>query len=760
MQFSRRNILLGAGAAGGLVIAWALTPRSFRPPLAPGPGEYAFDAWLTIGRDGVVTVAVPDLEMGQGVTTLLPQIVAMELGADWRQLAVAPAPISGAYANAPLAAHWAALWMPLMPGLAEAPDALLARRFAESEPLMATAEGTTLAAHELPARIAAASARAMLAKAAAARWGVSWEECEAKDGFILHDRKHLSFADLVEEAAAITPPDPPVLRPTPPAERPSEYPPGARLAFPRLDLPAKVDGSLSFAGDIRLPGMLFAAIRHGPIGDSRLGEFDPAPAKRVSGFRKLVKGDNWLAAVATDWWSAERALTLISPHFAVGARAESGRFYTRLERALQSGRASTIAEIGDSDQFSGVRFDHTVNYSLAPALHATLETASATARFKDGKLVLWLGCQAQQIARRAAARALRISAADVVIYPVAAGGSFDRRLEHEHAVEAALIARDLGHPVQLTWSRWQEHVAGLPRCPLRAVLSARTAQDGTPVALKMRIAMPATAQEFGARLFGGKDAITAADKAQDQADPMALAGAMPPYAIDNLLIEHVPVAIGLPTGRMRGNGDGYGCFLVETFIDELAQRSGREPMSFRMALLGHDVKLANCLQRAASLAEWNGGIGGSGQGLACHRMMLGKGAEAREGRIAVVATARRDERGIRVDKLCAVADIGRVVNADIARQQIEGGMIFGMGIAAGSTTAYGDGLPLVSRLGMLGLPLLADCPEIEVEFIEGNAAPFDPGELGAVAVVPAIANALYSAGGTRSHTLPLTAEES
>ena len=152
MAFTRRGILLGMGAAGGLIAAWALTPRQFAAPLRPGEGEYAFDAWLKIDKDGVVSVAVPDLEMGQGITTLIPQIVAMELGADWRQVAVEPAPVSGAYGNPVLAARWSQLWLPMVPGLADAPDGILAQRMAENDAFVATADGTSLAAHELAAR--------------------------------------------------------------------------------------------------------------------------------------------------------------------------------------------------------------------------------------------------------------------------------------------------------------------------------------------------------------------------------------------------------------------------------------------------------------------------------------------------------------------------------------------------------------------------------------------------------------------------------
>lgn len=756
MHISRRGVLLGAGATGGLVLAWALTPRRFAPPLVPGSGEYAFDAWLKIGKDGVVTVAVPELEAGQGISTLIPQIVAMELGADWRQVAVEPAPVSGAYANVPLAARWAPLWMPLFAGLAEGNDSLLAKRFAEREAFTVSADGTALTAHELPARIAAASARAMLAQAAADRWGVAWEECEAISGFVLHGKQRAAFADLVEEASSYTPPRPAVLRPLPPAERAAEFPAGAPLRFPRLDLPAKVDGSYAFAGDVRLPDMVFAAIRHGPLGETRLGsevEVDPARVKAL-GITGVVKGPDWLAAVGETWWAAEHALKQIAPRFASTGRAESGEVAARLEEALRRGDAARIAETGDPDEWLSTKFEHVANYGVFPALHATLETASATARLVEGKLELWIASQAPQAARRAAADALGIGIDDVVLYPMPAGGSFDARLEHGHAAEVALIARETGRPVQLVWSRWQEHVAGLPRTPARAVLAARTAADGSLTALKVRVAMPATAREFAARLFDGESPQAALDQ-QDQPDPLAMEGMIPAYGVQHLVVEHVPVAIGLLTARLRGNSHGIGCFLIETFVDELAHRSGREPLSYRMAMLGQDLRLAQCLQRAASLAEWGGGGGGSGQGLACHRMTVA----GREGRIALVASARRDEHGIKVDKLTAVVDIGRIVNVDIARQQIEGGLVFGMGLASGSSTAYADGLPLTGRIGLLGLPALADCPEIEVEFIDSEAEPFDPGELGAVIAPPAIANALFSAGGTRLHSLPLGAGE-
>ena len=755
MRLTRRGFFFGMGAGGALIAAWALTPRRYAAPLKASAGEYAFDAWLKIGRDGVVSVAVPELEMGQGITTLLPQVVALELGADWRQVAVEPAPVSGAYANAVLAAEWAPLWLPLIAGLADSPDSLLARRFAEREAFTATADGTALAAHEAAARSAAAGARAMLTQAAAAKWRVSWEECEAEGGFILHGKNRAAFGELVAAAVTYTPPHPPVLRATAPRERPGEFPPGAPLQFPRLDLPSKIDGSHAFAGDVRLPDMVFAAIRHGPIGQAKLGHYDRGAAQAVPGLLDLVAGQDWLAAVASNWWAAEHALSRIAPRFTARGKPDSAAIAQALEAGLRGGKADRITTVGDPDALLAGKLDLIAHYTVAPALHASLETATATARIENGRCEVWLASQAPQAARQAVARALDLALADVTLYPLPAGGSFDARLEHDHAAEAALIARAVKRPVQLVWSRWQEHLATRPRAPAAALLSARTASDGSLAALGIKVAMPATAREFGARLFGGRSAFDALGW-QEESDALASAGLIPPYAIPNLRVEHVPTRIPLPTGRLRGNSHGIGAFLTETFIDELAHQARREPLSYRMALLGAQPRLAACLQRAATLADWGGGSGGSGQGLACWTMTLGEAA----GHIAVVASARRDERGIRVDKLTAVADVGRIVNVDIARQQIEGGLLFGLGLATGSSTAYANGLPLTGRLGLLGLPLLADCPEIVTEFIDSEAALFDPGELGAIIAPPAIANALASAGSVRLHNLPLTMEQS
>jgi isoquinoline 1-oxidoreductase beta subunit len=755
MELTRRGVLAGAAAGGGLLVAWWLMPRDYASPLIAARGEHVFGAWLKIASDGVVTVAVPQLEMGQGISTLLPQIVAQELGADWRQIAVEPAPVSGAYGNVPLAQRWIALWDPSLAGLSAGLDRLLARRFAGAQRFNATADGTSLAAYEMPCREAAATARAMLAQEAASRWGVAWEECEVEGGFVTHGKKRASFGELAEAAAQRSPPDPPPLRPEPPREEPLPADADNPPAFPRLDLPSKVDGSYRFAGDVRLPGMVFASIRHGPTDGSQLVGYDRDAAARIRGLAGIVASKRWLAVAAETWWSAETALEAMKPRWSTTTPVNSNEIAAKLNTLLTGGKGHAIAETGFG-RAALRRVDIGRRYEVEPAYALPVETASAAARFVDGRLDLWIATQAPEQTRIAAARAIGIATEDVALYPMPAGGSFDARLEHDHAIEIAQIARELGRPVQLTWPRRDELIRSRPRAPAWLLLGAQLSQggDGAIDALHLRIATPSAAREFGKRLFGNRTTMAAIGETAGEPDPLACEGAVPPYALGGVYVEHVPAAIDLPVGRVRGNAYGPTTFAIESFIDEIAARFGREPLSFRMAMLGKDVRLAACLQRAAQLAQWDGGADQSGQGLAIAR--IGEGPQA--ARIACVATARQGEGGVRVTQLAAAVDIGRIINHDIARQQIEGGLVFGLGIALANPLRLRGGVPEILDYAALGLPLLADCPEMLIEFLPSEAPPADPGELGAVVAPPAIANALFSATGLRLRRLPLLSD--
>ena len=746
---------MGAGVGGGLVVAWSLTRHRAATPMRARDGELAAGAWIRIAPSGVVSVAAPFCEMGQGIASLIAQVAAIELGADWAHVSVEPVPAGADYGDPVLAAAWAPLWLPIASGLASDPDGSFARRYAGSQPLVVTAQGTALAAFEQPVREAAAAARAMLAKAAGAKWGVSWSDCDTRDGAVIHGKQSLKFGALADEASRLDPPSTPWLRTDPAHDRST----AGTVPFPRLDLPAKIDGSLVFAGDVRLPGMVHAAIAHGPQGDTVLSHFDKAAALMQPGCSAVVTDQRWIAAVANTWFAADKAVKASAPTFrARGPVADTAPIEQALEAALQKGKPQRVAAVGDPDPLMA-KPSVTARYDVEPALHAALETPTAVARLRQGKLELWLATQAPEAARKAAAKAARVPLADVILYPMHAGGSFDARLDTRIAGEVAAIVRATGKPVSLMYSRWQDSLSSYPRAPLAAQLSAVLSDDKqTLLGWRTRIAMPATAIESGQRLLHGQDAAEARHAAAGRADPLACAGAMPRYAVPAMAVDHVPVSLGLPTGWYRGNGHGIGAFLTESFVDEIAHFAGREPLSFRMAMLGGEPRLAACLQGVAKLATWGGGGEGSGQGIACHRIDLGIDTGNRSGFIAVVATARRDVNGVKVERLSAYADLGRIVNQDIARQQIEGGLVFGMAMTIGGSTGYDQGLPLAGHLGELGLTLLADCPAIEVAFADSAEPPFDPGELPVAAVAPAIANALFSATGLRFRRLPLLSE--
>lgn len=756
---TRRGLLITAAAGTGLTLAWALWPRRYDDPPGIQGNEAVFGAFVRIAANGTVIVSNPHCEMGQGVGTVLAQIVSEELGADWRTVALEPAPPAPVFANNRLASEWAALLLP--PGLAASPDEsdILVRRWAAMRDFVVTAGDTEVIAYEAGYRAAAAVARAMLSQAAAKRWGVAAEETDTRDGFVVWGNERLRFAELATEAVTYPVPDPAPLRTTLPGNLRTE-PVGDAPPFARLDLPSKVDGSASFAGDIRLPDMVYAAIRHGPVGAVALVSVDAAPARRVTGLIDIIKGTDWVAAVATSWWAADKAVSALKPRFRViGKRRSSEVVEAALDQALAKGTGYRMIARGQADAAFASGNGLAARYTIAAAPHATLETGAVTARFADNRLELWVASQAPASARRRAAAALDIAVANVQIYPMPAGGSFDRRLDDDLVAPAAVLARQLRRPVQLTRSRIEESVRDPVRTPVAARLAALIDAQSNITALSVKIACPPTQREFAQRLFNDAAPMDAIAETSGEADLAAVSGAMIPYDIADLAIDHYPARIDIPTGRWRGNSASYGVFVTESFIDEMASQTQREPLSYRVQMLGQNIRLANCLTRAAGLAEWDGGLDNSGQGVAC--CSLG-GAH-----IAVIASASRASGtadsanggsargGFRVERLSAVVDAGRIINHDIALQQIEGGMIFALAMAMGCATGWADGYPDARSLQALFLPQMADIPEIRVDFIESQEAPAGLGEIGVPAVAPAIANALYSATGLRFRQLPL-----
>lgn len=727
---TRRALLVGGGAAVGLLVAWELWPRHYRPNLSPGPGETVLDAFLKIGADGRVTVIVPQIEMGQGVWTSLPQALADELGADWRQVAVEPAPINPLYANTLIAEQVADEALPpFLRGVGE----WAARQYATRNALMITAGSTSIRAFEQRFREAGASARALLCMAAAKRLGVDWRACDTEQGFVVRGTDRFRFGELAADAAGFALPERPPLR------QPGE---GGLSGQPvqRIDLPAKVDGSTRYAGDVRLPGMVFASIRHGPLGDTRLAGLDKAAAEKVPGVVGVVENPRWVAALANNWWAADRALDAMHPRFATtGPLPDSASVARALDAAL-AGPGRRIFHHGGADAAltgPGVIEAH---YEVPLAAHAAIEPLVATARKVGDRLELWVPTQAPGLTRAAVARAVGWSEGSITIFPMQVGGGFGRKIENDAAVEAAILALQAGRPVQLMWGRPEEMLRGRHRPPARALLSARPAPGARIAAWRARIAAPSASAEIERRLAGRAGG-------QGQRDAGAVEGALPPYQILAVAIEHAPADIGIEVGMWRSVAHSYTAFFTESFTDELAAAAQTDPLSFRMALLDHQPRLARCLARAAAAGGWTGEPG-AGEGLACHS---GFGSH-----IALYCEAENKDGAINVTQLVAVADCGRLVNPDIVRQQIEGGLIWGLAAALGDEVSYSRGLADQLGLAALDLPLLADTPDIAVELVNSREAPGGVAELAVPVVAPAVANAIASATGRRLRRLPLS----
>ena len=692
IRLDRRSLLVAGGAGVGLVVAFSLWPREPGSPLAAAKGEQLFGPYLKVGRDGAVTVAVPQAEVGQGAWTGLAQIAADALGAAWEQVAVEPAPLAPEYANV-----------------------FFGTRL--------TAGSTSVRAFEDPLREAATAARAMLVQVAAARWDADPSACTVAGGFVRLQGRSLAFGELAEDAAGLSP-----------GKEPGKL--GSRLLgqpMPRLDLAAKSDGTMRFAGDVRLPGLLFAAARIAPPGGALTG-FDRSAAMARAGVREMIAESGWLAAIGETGWAAEQALKAAAPRFSGAAGADRASIDLALDEALKNGRATTILERGDFNAVAGNVRPLGATYRIAPALHEGLEPLTATARFAGGRLEVWAPVQAHDLALAAAAKAGAVDAGSVVLYPMPVGDGGGRAVEADAIPIAVVLAKRLNRPVQLTLSAFSSANQDRPRPPMVARMAAMPSPSGGVAA-------------WSARFVTAPGIEAALARSQGKPAALELAGAAPPYAIPALRVEQVAAELTGTFGYMRGGSAALTAFANESFVDELARNLNSEPFAFRMAMLSGNPRLAQALVMATSRAGWDGGAAGSRMGLAC--------GSAFGSHVALVAVAGigPDQR-ILVDRLVAAVDCGRAINPGLVRQQVEGGLLHALSLATARAPEFVAGMPVARSNRSAGIVGALNVPEIVVELVASRSDPGGVSGLGHLVLAPALANALAAATGRRLRNLP------
>lgn len=723
MALNRRSFLVAAGAGAGLAVGWAVWPRRPGVEWAAGKGESVLNAFLKIGSDGRVTVAVPQAEMGQGVWSGLAQLAADELGADWRTVSVEPAPLGPEYAN-----HGAFDGqLGEMSGMMRSVAEWAADKVVEMFDFQITGGSTSVIGFEQPLREAGAAAREMLCRAAARRWDVDWRDCDTKNGFVVYQARSLRFGEIAGDVRASDAPARPTLRETPVLR-------GKPLL--RLDIPSKTDGSARFGVDVRVPGMAYAAIAQGPIGATRKSVDKSAlPAGAA-----LFEEEGFVAVVANGWWAAKSALDTVKIDYELPENPPGPWLEATLKTALDE-NGTVVRDEGDVDAAAGPG-SITADYTLPFLAHACLEPMTATARIADGRCEIWVPTQSATLTRWAVAKALGLDNDEVIVYPTLVGGGFGRKVETDAAVQAALIARAANKPVQLIWSREEDFSHDM----YRPAVAARFRGLATPAGISAwdaRVAVPDVSAQFMARnlpISGGGPKASAA----------AIEGSVElPYAIPGFRVAHSLAECDVPLGFWRSVGNSFSGFIVESFVDELAAAAGADPGAFRLAMLKDKPRHAAVLR---AVLRAGGPLGPVGPG-------VGRGVALVESFGSIVAQVAEvelvDGAPPRVRQVWAAVDCGRVVNPDTVKAQIEGGIIFGLTAALNGRISFAGGTAEQQNFDAYPLLSLADAPAVSVIIIASDEAPGGIGEPGTPPIAPAVANAIYAAGGGRKRDLPL-----
>jgi isoquinoline 1-oxidoreductase beta subunit len=583
---------------------------------------------------------------------------------------------------------------------------------------------------------AGASARERLIAAAAQRWNVSPSDCEAANSKITHKTTGRSFdyGALAADAANIKLDKEPAIR------TPDQFKLiGKRLA--RLDTPLKINGSAKFAIDTVVPNMVYAAVSACPVFGGRLKSVDDAPVKGRRGVLQVVKLDNAVVVVADRFWRAKEALALLKPEWAAGeaGNTDSAQF-AKLYRDTLDGPMVSARNDGSVDDAFGKGGKLVEAVYEAPHLaHATMEPLNATVHLQPDKLEVWLGSQTPMGTIRQAAAASGLKPEQIVIHNCFLGGGFGRRSINDEMRQAILVAKEVGKPVKLVWTREEDMTQDRYRPQAAVRMKAALGPDGMPTAFDAKIAVGSILRSTGI------------NKVENGIEAQAVEGfANIPYAIPSVRVGCMLKNTHVPVMFWRSVGSSQNAFFVESYIDELAQAAGQDPYKFRRALLAGKSDFLGVLDTIAEKSDWGKPLGqGRGRGIAIHECY-----GSIIGQVAEVTVSQKGE--VKVDRVVAAVDCGHVVNPGIVEAQIQSGVIYGLSAALYGEITIKQGRVEQGNFDEYQVVRLADTPKIEVYLaLSGGKKWGGIGEPGTAATAPAVANAVFAATGTRVRSMPL-----
>jgi isoquinoline 1-oxidoreductase beta subunit len=715
MTGANRRELLKSVTASGLMLSFAIAPKAG----AAEAGVKPLNAYVQVAPDGIVTIMAKNPEIGQGVKTSLPMMIAEELDVEWKNVRIEQAD------NDPKR---------------------FGRQFAGGS------MATPLHWEEL--RRVGAVARAMLVQAAAQAWNCKTGECSTNAGMVIHAStgRKSSYGSLALACATIEPPD----SKTVPLKDPKNY----RIIgkpTPQYDTARIVTGQPLFGIDIVRPGMLYATFVKAPVFGAKVASADLAAAQSVKGVKKafVVEGTTDLtglmpgvAVVGDSWWAARKGRNKLAVKWADHPTSkQSTKAFAEQAKAMAAGKGeTTIRNDGDFDAaYAGAAKKVEAAYAYPFLHHATLEPMNCTAEFKDGKLEIWAPTQNPEAGRQMCARTLGVPAESITVHMTRVGGGFGRRLSNDYMVEAAWIAREAGAPVKLLWSREDDVQHGVYR--------------------------PGGFHNFKAGLDASGNVVAWHDHFITYGDgPKAAASAnmgpneFPARFVANYRTEQSTMPLGVPTGPLRAPGSNALAFAHQSFIDELAHAAGQDPLAFQLKLLGdkpmvgdgrsgyNAARMKGVLTAVGQMSGWGKAKlpAGEGMGIACYYSHLGYFAEVCHVAVTPATGA------LKVKKMWVAADVGgQIVNPMGAYNQVQGGIIDGLSHALHQEITLVDGHVAQSNFTDYPLLRISEAPPVEVKFLKTDYPPTGLGEPALPPALPALANAIFAATGKRVRQLPI-----